>query len=31
MDWRQAGDKPLSVYMMVYVTDTYVRQSASVS
>ena len=29
--WRLAGEKPLSEPMVVYLTDAYVRHSASMS
>ena len=31
LDWRRPGDKPLSGPMMVYLTDPYMRHSASMS
>ena len=31
MAWRRSGDKPLSEPMMVYLTDAYMRHSASMS
>ena len=29
--WRRSGDKPLAETIMGYITDTYMRHSASIS
>ena len=29
--WRQSGDKPLSKHRVAYITDTYMRHSATMS
>ena len=31
MAWRRSGDKPLSEPMMAWITDTYMRHSATMS
>ena len=31
MVWRRSGDKPLSEPMLAYLTDAYMRHSASMS